>query len=316
MVKTKLKLIFKIGLSLLFLTILSIRVNWRNIFQAFSGVNLFLFILSTLIIFISSLLLAVKYYLLIKDTEISLPLNSLVKINFITRFYALFMPSVVGKEAIRWYKVTRNQSGRIFFLASTVFERLTFISILLLFGFIPLFFYTSNSAINALRMRIFPFGLLGLTFIVYGLIYYAFPSARNFSNSILTKIVPTKFKHVVSNSFIQNFNIINSSPALWGYIFGLSFIWQITFLLRLFILFKAASLPLNFIDIAWMGSLVLLLQLLPISFAGIGMREGAYAYLFTLFNLPPEKGVIVGLLFLSQMLLIAGIGGILELIEK
>ena len=76
------------------------------------------------------------------------------------------------------------------------------------------------------------------------------------------------------------------------------------------------GLPLNLIDIVWMGSLVLMLQTLPISFAGIGLREGAYAYLFMLYDLPPEKGVLIGLLFLSQMLIMAFVGGIFELMDK
>jgi hypothetical protein len=61
---------------------------------------------------------------------------------------------------------------------------------------------------------------------------------------------------------------------------------------------------------------VLLLQTLPISFAGIGLREGAYAYLLTLYGLPPEKGVLIGILFFSQMLIMAFVGGVFELTDK
>jgi uncharacterized membrane protein YbhN (UPF0104 family) len=99
-------------------------------------------------------------------------------------------------------------------------------------------------------------------------------------------------------------------------ILGLSLAGHIFFLCRLFALVKSADLPLSFLDVSWMGSLVLLLQVLPISFAGIGMREGGYAYLFTAFKLPPEKGVLIGILLFSQMLIIAIIGGICDLVEK
>jgi uncharacterized membrane protein YbhN (UPF0104 family) len=99
------------------------------------------------------------------------------------------------------------------------------------------------------------------------------------------------------------------------YMVALSLIWQIFFICRLWILIRATSVPLSFMDITWIGSLVLLPQTIPISFAGIGLREGAYAYLFTLFNLPPEKGVLIGILFFSQMLIIAFVGGICELLE-
>jgi hypothetical protein len=99
-------------------------------------------------------------------------------------------------------------------------------------------------------------------------------------------------------------------------IFILSLIFQTFFLSRLFFLVKGAHIPLTFWDITWIGSLVLFLQILPVSLAGLGVREGAYAFLFSLFGLSPEKGVLIGILFFSQMLIFAGIGGVLEYFEK
>ena len=69
----------------------------------------------------------------------------------------------------------------------------------------------------------------------------------------------------------------------------------------MFFLFKALDLPLNLIDVVWMASLVLILQGLPVSIAGLGIREGAYGFLFTLFALPSEKGVLIGILFFTLL---------------
>jgi hypothetical protein len=66
----------------------------------------------------------------------------------------------------------------------------------------------------------------------------------------------------------------------------------------------------------WMVSLALLIQVVPVSLAGLGLREETYAYLFTLFNLPAEKGILIGLLFFSQLLLFSIFGGLLEFTEK
>jgi hypothetical protein len=96
---------------------------------------------------------------------------------------------------------------------------------------------------------------------------------------------------------------------------GLSIGWHIFFLVRTYLLFLSLSLPLGFMDVAWMSSLAFLLQILPVSLAGLGVREGAFAYMFTKIGLPPEQGVAVGLLFFSQFLLLAAIGGVLEFLE-
>jgi hypothetical protein len=117
-------------------------------------------------------------------------------------------------------------------------------------------------------------------------------------------------------TFIESFSLHDMQAAYYAGIVGLSLVWQIFYISRLYMLITAAALPLGLIDIVWMGSLVLMLQTLPISFAGIGLREGAYAYLFTLYNLTPEKGVLIGLLFFSQMLIMAIAGGIFELMDK
>lgn len=316
MVSKRLKFVIRLGISCLLVGYLAVKVDWALILLALKQIDLPLYATSTLLALVSSFFLACKYYLLIRGTSISRSIPSLIKINFISRFYALFLPSAIGPEAVRWFKVTRNQKGRAFFLAVTVFERLIFLFVLLLFGITPLFFYSSHAEIVTLRIRILPAVIVSLSFICLSITYYISPTVRSFLNSIIDRTLSWRWKQPDIASFLRNFSLKNSKPSLYAYIFGLSLIWQIFFLGRLFILFKSAAIPLSFMDVAWMGSLVLLLQVLPISFAGIGVREGAYAYLFTVFNLPPEKGVLVGILFFSQMLLMSLIGGILELSSR
>ena len=50
---------------------------------------------------------------------------------------------------------------------------------------------------------------------------------------------------------------------------------------------------------------------LPISFAGFGVREGAYILLLGMFGVPPESGLVVSFFALSAMLVNYAIGGIL-----
>jgi hypothetical protein len=111
------------------------------------------------------------------------------------------------------------------------------------------------------------------------------------------------------------FFLNNRSVKLVIGITSLSLGWHLFFLVRNFLIFLALSIPLSFLDVAWMSSLVFLLQLLPVSLAGIGVREGALAFMFVQVGLPPEQGVAVGVLFFSQMLLLAVLGGLLELTE-
>jgi uncharacterized membrane protein YbhN (UPF0104 family) len=316
MVKPKLKIILKIGVSCLFVGYLSFKVNLSAIAAAVKHVDLSFYLLSSLIAVLSNFFIAAKYYILIKDSPINHSLPSLVKINFISRFYALFLPSAVGREFVRWMKVTRNQEGRVSFLASIIFERLTFLLALILCGSIPLLMYGSIPGIVVLRLHLQPWVILALVFIAALLSFYVSASVRSLAKSLAGGIANRFADKINIGSFIESLSLNNMKTAYYAGIIGLTFVWQIFYIIRLFTLIKASALPLNLIDIAWMGSLVLMLQTLPITFAGIGLREGAYAYLFTLYDLPPERGVLIGILFFSQMLIMAFVGGVFELMDK
>lgn len=314
--KRKLKIILKIFLSGLFIGYLVLKVDISSLVSAIAGVKADFYLISTLLAVLSSIVIAAKYYFLVKKSSINHSMLSLVKINFITRFYALFLPSAAGREIIRWLKVTRNQRGRVFFIASIVFERLTFLLVLCLCVAIPLLLQKPDSEIMILRTRILPVVLLGVCFISLFILFFIFAPIRNRLTSLTFLGLQRIWRRSEFDSYFENDDFKNLKTSRALYILGLSLIWQIFFICRLWILIEAASLPLNFIDIAWIGSLVLLLQTIPISFAGIGIRESAFAYLFAMFNLPPEKGVLIGLLFFSQMLIIACVGGVCEFFER
>ena len=316
MVKSKLKIALKIGLSGLFVGYLSFKVDAAAIATAVKDVDVSLYLLSTLIAVLSNFFIAAKYYILIKESPIDHSLLSLVKINFISRFYALFLPSAIGREFVRWLKVTRNQEGRASFVASIMFERLTFLLVLILCGSVPLFIYGSLPEIVVLKLRLLPWVVLALAIITAGLSFYLSAAFRSCLKSLARPILNRFSDKFDIASFIASFSLENMRASYYAGIVGLSLVWQIFYISRLFALIKAAALPLNLIDIVWMGSLVLMLQTLPISFAGIGLREGAYAYLFSLYDLPPEKGVLIGILFFSQMLVMAFVGGVFELTAK
>ncbi len=315
MVKPKLKIAIKIGLSCLFVGYLLIKVDFSALASAVQNIDISSYLLSTLIAVLSSFFIAAKYYILIKNSPIHHSMTALVKINFISRFYALFLPSAVGREITRWIKVTRNQGDRLSFVAPIIFERLTFLLVLILCGSVPLLAYGPTTEIMTLRAQLLPWVILALVVIAALLSFYASSEARSLAQSISGRLFASFSAKTKMTSFIESFSLHNMGTAHYAGIVGLSLIWQVFYIGRLFTLIKAAALPLNLIDIIWMGSLVLLLQTLPISFAGIGLREGAYAFLVTRFGLPPEDGVLIGILFFSQMMFMALIGGIFELMD-
>jgi hypothetical protein len=70
---------------------------------------------------------------------------------------------------------------------------------------------------------------------------------------------------------------------------------------------------LNFVQIGWLRSAVVLVQLLPVSFSGLGIREGTFVLLSEPYGVTGALAVSMSLLLFGKNLFIGAIGGIIEL---
>ena len=113
------------------------------------------FSISFLIAILNSFVLAQKYKVLMKPTGLHQSFLKLVKINFISRFYAMFLSTAIGHGVVRWHKVTKDQNGRSKFIVVMILERLTFLFAILC---VTIFSITvlSNSQLKALEHKILP----------------------------------------------------------------------------------------------------------------------------------------------------------------
>ena len=310
----KRKIVFKIAITFILLVYLHFTVNYTYIFEALGRIKITLYALATCIAILTSMIIGTKYYYLIKNSVIHQNYLNMIKINLISRFYGMILPTSLGRGVARWYKVTQNKQGRLFFFESTIIERMTQYLTLLFLGLFSFFIGSSNSEIVEIRSN--PWVMASVFFFVSinvaGILFFFNPAFNQFVKTILRKFLSLFINQQKLAEIFDKYTIAKRPLSLLLTLFLLSLIWQIAFICRMYLLFQALSIPLHLYDVAWMSCLVLLLQMIPITFAGLGLREGAYAYLVTIFDINAEYGVIIGLLFFTQMLFIGVIGWWLE----
>jgi uncharacterized protein (TIRG00374 family) len=311
------KAAIKIVLSLLFLAYLSFKVDLPLVLRSLSSVEPSWYTLSLLVLLVNNLVLAQKYKIVMKPSGIYQPVLKLLQINFICRFYSMFLTTAVGQGVIRWHMTTKNQEGRLKFLAVMLFERSSFL-FALLFAFLVSTFLVPNAKAQEITNRIYPFLVLGLCGLLLFYFFLNYPplylAARNLisrPNTTSTNTLAGKLSRLMST-----FSIFYKKKAVLSSSLFFAFLWQFLFLLRIYLLIISIKVPLGFVHLTWIASLVLLLQVLPISLNGIGIRETAYAFFFVMFDLPPEKGVLTGILCFSHMLFMSMIGGVLHLLSR
>ncbi len=85
--------------------------------------------------------------------------------------------------------------------------------------------------------------------------------------------------------------------------------------MRLYLAFVAIRVDLPFITILWVSASVLLILSLPITIAGIGLRETGFAWFLALYGIEPEKGVILGGILSLQLFMNRGLGALMDILE-
>ena len=310
------KVLLKVGITLSLLVYIYFRTDWHRISILFSNIRIVPFIVSFLILLLCSIPLALRLKTLLKPTVLQHSLLRLIQIYFISCFYSLFLPSGIGVAIARWYKVTENRVGRKVFFVITIIERMMLTTTLLLCVGIPLFL-AHDESIRLFRSSLLP--ILVLVFLISVIFFMLLLVPRTYK--IFSNIIHYFESRIRSRSIVRIIRIyddlglyLDKKHLIFrAYIFHL--IFQILNFIRFYLVFIALNVNLPFVTILWMVGTVLLILSIPISFAGLGVREGGFAWLLALYGIGADKGVLLGVIISIQVFLNAGIGGILSMME-
>jgi uncharacterized membrane protein YbhN (UPF0104 family) len=311
------KRLLKIIITLIFLSVVAYKVDMRAMASAVRSISIGFYTVSLALVLVNSLVLALKFKILMEPSGIQQTVTTLLRINLICRFYSFFLSSAVGQGLIRWYSSTKNQDNRGKFITVMILERATFLVVICTTVLVLQSLVVSGNR-QMLSMAVGPiaWGILAVTLPI---VAYLFSVRVNRSANRLLTAVETKCSLKITAGLSRKldlFGIYLSQPNILIKCTLIAVAWHLLYLLRVYLLAMAIDVPLSLPLISWMASLVLLLQMVPITLNGIGIRESAYAILFGLEGIPSEKGVLLGLLFLSQMLIVSAIGGVLSALDR
>jgi uncharacterized protein (TIRG00374 family) len=101
---------------------------------------------------------------------------------------------------------------------------------------------------------------------------------------------------------------LRREPRHIGFILLATMIFQASQVLMFGLIFRALDLPVPVAAVLAFGPAVLMLQVLPISFSGLGVREGALVLFLHSFDVSNVQAGAAGLLWWGSMLLVSTLG--------
>jgi len=302
------KKVAKLLVSVFFLVLAIYLLDWQKVAWALKKLDPYIFLLAIGISFIQFLVMAFRWYGLIKRIA-PLPFVKIMDQYMYGAFLNTFTPANLGGDVYRLMVLRERANGALPVFSMLVRERLL--------GLLSFFLVYIGCALGEWIFRPQDMLSLGKSALMTGMLSFA-----GVSLILLMPFIVTPFKTLPAvqsrkriadllDSFgrAARFTSVSEFVSLMGLSVAAIFIWIAAVYLISGHLGLSIPLPL-------LGAVVIiveLVRLVPVTIQGIGLREGMYAYLIGLLGKSSEAGFILGVssyLALSLSILLCGLASI------
>lgn len=248
---------------------------------------------------------ALKWRVILRSHGLDMAFGGLLQSYIIGIFFSMFLPSSYGGDVVRITDVARSTGRRFESAAAVVLERLSGLVVLAGIGAV-----SSAYIASAYEEPAF-FGFSALLFGILLLLMSAFvPGVLKLFEPIV-QIVPLDFLNKAFQKVRDVISHYRNRPVLLVKIVLLSFAFQIMAYTIFYLYGRTIQLPLPYLSYFAFVPVVYLLEALPITIAGIGLREGALVYFLGMFGLPAVDAISLGIVVLTCRYALNLTGGVL-----
>ncbi len=305
----KILLAIKISFTSIILAYIFIKIPFYNILKSISSVKIILFLLAFLISIPVILLSSLQTKYLTTIQKMSISFKEILIIYLTTSFYSLFLPGSLSGGAVKWYKFKKFGSKSSAAVV-VVFNRYLEIFIVILIGL--LCSIPTLISYNYSLLLIVWFSILILLCASY--IFLLNTKFLKIVENLLIKIpIPLFVKDKIGNLFkaMQEFQNLAFKDHVEIIIIMLSY--HFLSIIAFYLLAASINISLSILVLGWIRSVVTIANMLPISYSGLGVREGLFIYLLHYYGVLPSDALVMSFLTFAKNLLGPVVGGIIEL---
>lgn len=310
MSRSALTFLLKALVSVGVLAFLLSRIDMAQLLHVLASVHVSYLVIALLGYFLGQLICSARWALLAGPLGFRNPFKDFAVFYFIGMFFNLFAPSTIGGDVGRVFYLARDgrktqqreSSGpAVAALVSVLADRFVGLAVLVWIGAVALAAFSSYqlpAVVSAMT-----FALAAGSILAWLLLPLFCRLARRWDlprgKRLLQELVTYSRNHqviaqTVALSLIVHF-IQSWMHILLGYALDVQIPWSFSLILY---------------------PLVGIFSALPISFNGIGLREGGYLFLLRLIDVSSEKAIAFGILWFVIVVLDSLIGGIVFVVRK
>ena len=282
--------------------------GWQKLLTTFSNANLYLVLLSVVLLPLMDLSSSFKWYLLSRACDFSVSLWRLYAYYIVGRFFSLVLPSSIGGDVVRVHELGRH-TGRYADSAAIVFvERFSGLAVLVMLAVVAVAVNLRTFDMPWLTLSL-AIGAIGVGFVCWVIIDhrpYNFVSKVAGERLPLVSLVLNKIGKLRSAILVFR----EKPEALWIAIVN-SLIFYFLAILNVWVSTLAFDDSVKFSTMFVAVPVIMFIMNLPFSIGGIGLTEFAYSFTFGLFGIAPSVALSTIVLMRIKTLLAAGLGSLI-----
>jgi len=305
-------LILKLGFSLSILAfILITQTSLKDIWAVLRGVNPYWLLLSFSLHAFGLFASAYRWQILVRAQGDEVPLGFLAKSYLVGTFFNNFLPTRFGGDIVRIWDGSRYSKSLLKSSAIVLVERFTGIIVLFLFALLASLYRLDMARQIPIIWIALLLGLFGLALVIsfflpfFGKWLAAIPD-RGFLGKFRSRII--LLRDTILHYRTQKGPFMQAT--LWALLL------QLNVILYYFLIGKALHLRIHFIDYFIFIPIVLLVQIIPITINGLGLREGSYIEIFKFYGISPQTAISFSIIDVAFVLVLGLIGGIIYVSRK
>lgn len=251
--------------------------------------------------FPGQLLAAYRWDVLLRRMQRDLSYRSVLQHNLRGQFAALFLPGQISGDLVRTASVMKGQSGKAGLAISVIIDKVLLLAAIAAIGISGGLASATLSGIAGLNL-IFAAILLAALVAIFVLCRYR--GAR--IQQLISRA--RRFMPAVLCGYLRRLDAVIHVPPLSystiGWLLALALAVQAVNIIGSFCIARAMHIRLEPVDWAALTSVVALIQVLPVSLGGLGVREGAVASILLLYGVPVAQSTaysLVGFVLVASL---------------
>ncbi len=298
--------ILKILVSLILLFFIFSRIDLAAFISHVHQANPWWLLTALAMMMVGVVMRAWRWRILLTSIGVIISLKELTIIYFIGFLFNNVLPSGIGGDAVRIMELNRYSQRATDATTSVLVDRFLGLSALQAIGTVALLFnwQAVPPQVAYFTVIIFGCGLVGGFLLIHRPLYLALQARL----SVVRRLTKIKVIGKLFESF-QSYPL-----AALGRAYVVSLLFNLSLIAMNISIGLALGAQASLIQYAIFVPITSIVLLVPISFAGLGMREGTYIQLFQAVGVPPEIALAMSLLVYTIGNLCTGlIGGIIYL---